>query len=141
MATKITAAEAAEKYAERLAASTADIQRGVEAVQTAPGTTAAKNADKWFSGIQAAHTSGKWAKRVASVSVTDWKEATISKGIPRIGTGARAAVGKMTTFYGQLFPHIANGQSKIANMRNVTLEDSINRMVSFTRHMADFKRS
>ena len=141
MSVKITPDEAAQLYADRLSGATERIRKGIERVDTAPGVKAAEHSEEWFAGLQAAHSSGKWKDRVAAVSLPDWKKAITEKGLPRIGPGARAAQPKMAGFFKELFPHIEAGQRAIEGKRKLTLEDSIDRMVTFTRHMATFKRS
>jgi len=39
-----------------------------------------------------------------------------------------------------LLPHIDRGKEKIKAMPDVTLDDNINRMTSFIRHMSELKR-
>jgi hypothetical protein len=47
----------------------------------------------------------------------------------------------VTAFAEELLPFIDRQRAKLANMPDVTLDDNINRMTSFIRGMADFKRS
>jgi len=65
----------------------------------------------------------------------------LNKGVNRVATGIDEAAAKVEAFASELLPHIDSGVSKIKKMGDVTLEDNINRMVEFTRHMSKFKRT
>ena len=134
----MNAQEFREKHARRLKASTADITKGVQGVTESPMVKAAAKADKMLAGVTEAVTTGKWAQRLKAVPLETWKDKFITKGVPRIAAGIDAAADKVEDFAGQLLPHVTAGQSKIKNMPDLTLEDSINRMTTFTRHMAGF---
>jgi hypothetical protein len=128
--------EAAQAWAQRLSGSTDRIQRGVQGVTTAPGQAAARQKAVWAQNV--AQAQDKWASRVASVSLPDWQQAMITKGVQRVGTGAQAAQPKMAQFMGQLLPHIQSGLGSLPARGN--LDANINRMVAWSRHMANFQR-
>lgn len=135
-----TGAEIAEKHARRLKQSTPDIQRGVERVTIAPGQLAAAQTDKMRTNINKALDSGKWARRVASVELPEWKQKMIEKGIPRIAAGVDASIGKTTQFFDEFIPHLETVQKELEGLPSVTLEDGINRAVHNMRRNADFVR-
>jgi hypothetical protein len=139
MPINITPAEAAEKQARRLKASTPDIIRGIERVEVAPGQLAAAQVDKMRTNINKAIDSGKWGRRVAGVSLPDWKEQAINKGVPRIAAGIDAARPKVEKFFGQFLPHLEVIQKELEAMPSVTLEDNIGRAVHNMRRNADFE--
>jgi hypothetical protein len=137
---KLTPQQAREKHANRLKASSADIRAGIERVSVAPGQQAAAKADKMRQNIVASIESGKWQKRVASISLEEWKRQATDKGIGRIAAGVDGAAAKIEAFYAELFPYQEQLQNKISKLPDLTLEDSINRMTTFVRGMAEFKR-
>ena len=47
---------------------------------------------------------------------------------------------KVISFAGQLLPHIDKVKGEIDKMPDLTLEDSINRMATFTRGMSKFHK-
>lgn len=136
---KISVQDARAKHAARLKASTGEIQKNVQAVTTAPGVQAAKKADKMLTNITAAVTSGRWGRRVASVSLTDWQNAMITKGIPRISSGIDAAAPKVEAFFTAFFPHLEKIEAEVKAMPDLTLDDNINRMVHAVRRASEFK--
>jgi len=138
---RVTPEQYQEKHARRLKASIQDIQSGIERVTESPTAKAAKKADKMKARLVAAIDDGKWQRGLMKVSLEDWKEKAVRKGIPRIADGIDGAAKKVIDFAGQLLPHIDKVKGDIDKMPDLTLEDSINRMVTFTRGMSKFKKS
>lgn len=128
----------ANRWATRLSGATQEITAGVNGVAQAPGQRAAAQKDVWVQNVAASRD--KWATRVAAVSKEQWQAAMINKGIPRIATGAQAAVPKMTDFLGQFLPYVERGAAQVAQMPKGTLEQGINRAVAMIRHNSQFKR-
>ena len=137
---KITVQDARIKHASRLKASTGEIQKQVQAVTQAPGVQAAKKADKMLTNLTNAVTSGRWGRRVSSVSLSDWQNAMITKGIPRISSGIDAAAPKVEAFFSEFFPHLEKIEAEVKAMPDLTLDDNINRMVHAVRRASEFKR-
>lgn len=138
---KLTAAEFQEKHARRLKASVEDVRKGIDRVTESPTEKAAAKQDKMLTNLTAAVNSGKWAAGLKRVSLEDWKRQTRDVGVNRIAAGIDAAKPKVIAFAEDLLPHIDRGVSKLAGMPDVTLDDNINRMTTFVRHMAEMKRS
>lgn len=138
---KLTAAQFQEKHARRLKASVEDIRAGIDRVTENPCEKAAAKQDKMLTNLTAAVNSGKWAKGLKRVSLEDWKRAARDVGVNRVAAGIDAAKSKVIAFAEELLPHIDRQLDKIKAMPDITLDDNINRMVSFTRGMAEFKRT
>lgn len=136
-----TPAQAAEKWGRRLKAAQPDIQRGVEAVTVAPTEQAANAQDKMLAKLTEAVTSGKWAKGLRRVTLQDWRDATIKKGIPRLAAGVDAGAPKMEAFMTEFLPHAERVSAEVAAMPDLTLEDSIARSNHAIRRLAEFQRS
>lgn len=136
----LTPDQFADKHARNLKASIQDIQQGINNVTEAPTAKAAKAQTKMLQNLTNSVNSGKWAARLNSVSVEDWKSAAINKGLPRIASGIDGARAKVVDFASQLLPYEANLQAQVTKLPNLTLEDSINRMTTFVRGMAKFQR-
>ncbi len=140
MPVKLTPQEFREKHARRLKASVEDIRAGVERVTEAPGQKAAAKADKWFAAISSQDTKDKWKRRVAAVSLEEWKGKMIDKGVGRIAQGIDGAAAKVEDFAEKLIAHQNAGLGQIEKMPDLTLEDSISRSTAWIRHMSTFKR-
>lgn len=126
----------AQDWAAKLAASTDKIQRGVQSVTTAPGQAAARQKGAYVANVQS--SADKWASRVSSVGLGEWQQAAISKGVPRIASGAQAAQPKMASFLTQFLPHVESGKASLPARGN--LEQNIARATAMIRHNAGFKR-
>lgn len=102
MAMKDPAGTAA-KWAQRLNGAGQAITDGVNAVREAPGVRAAAQSAVWIANLQAAQD--KWVRNVSAVTLQSWQNSMLTKGVPRIGQGATAAVPKMTQFMQQWLPY------------------------------------
>jgi len=137
---RLTPVEFQEKHARRLKASIDDMRKGIEGVTESPTAKAAGKASKMKTNLVASIDSGKWAAGLNRVSLSEWKDKMINKGLNRVAGGIDEAAAKTTAFAADLLPHIDSGVSAIKKMPDVTLEDNIGRMTSFIRHMSKFKR-
>ena len=136
---KVDEKEFAEKWARRLKGATEDIRRGVEKLDKNPAELAIKKKEKLKARLIEAIDSGRWERALGKVTLEDWKKAMINKGIGRISAGVDEATPKMEEFGRALLSHVEAGQKAIEGMPDLTLEDNINRMVTFIRHMAKFR--
>lgn len=135
---RVSPENGAAKWARNLSASTQDIQAGVNQVTEAPGAAAARAKALWLSQVTA--SADKWARRVSAVSLADWQRAMIEKGVPRIGTGATAAVPKMTQFLQDFLPYVDQGVEKLKSMPKGGVENGIQRAAAMIRHNAAYQR-
>jgi hypothetical protein len=136
MPVKVNADQLTEKWQRRLKGAIEDMRAGVQRVTVAPGASAAEKADKWQAAISEARTKDKWRRRVGAVTLEEWKKSMTEKGLSRIASGVDGAGPKMKRFAAQLIEHQNAGLAALEKMPDLTLEDSINRMAAWTRHMA-----
>lgn len=133
--------QVAQAWANNLSAATQKITQGVQSVTVSPTQLAAQQSGAYLSGVQAAVSSGKWQNSLQAVSLSQWQQATITKGVPRIATGAQASVPKMTTFMQQLLPYVSQLQQSLQSTPRGSLEQNIARMNAWTRGMAQFSKN
>lgn len=136
---RVNPQEFADKWRRRISAATEDVRRGVERVQTAPGERAAQNAEGMLNGVAEAVQSGRWARRVAGVSLSDWKNATLNKGVGRIATGAQQAEAKMARVAQELLPAVDAAAAEARQIPKRSIDDSVRRAEVFMRRMREFK--
>src|SRR5690242_16434072 len=103
--------EVAARWAQALAGSTERIKQGIQAVQVAPGQAAARQKQAWAQNVAASQD--KWAANVAKVSLQEWQDHAINKGVSRIASGATAAQPKMTAFLSRFLPYVDAQKSQL----------------------------
>jgi hypothetical protein len=99
---------------------------------------AAQAIDRQVAGVQRAAASGKTQRALEAVSTQQWQQAVITKGLPRIGTGAMAAKPKFVTFMNQLLPYVQNGLSQLPARGDIN--QNAQRMLAWMQYMANFKK-
>lgn len=134
----ITAQAAAEKWSRNLGQAGDSIRAGVASVTTAPGAAAAAQKQLYVQRVM--EQADKWAARVGAVSLSSWQDSMITKGLPRITSGATAAVPKFTDFMTQFLPHVEAGARQVRGMPKGSLDASIARAAAMIRHNSQFKR-
>lgn len=137
---KVNAEQFTKKWGDRLSGATEQITNGINNVSVAPGILAAKKQDKMKQNILKSIDSGKWGKNVAAVPLQDWKDAILNKGLSRLSSGVEGAKGKVTKFAEKLLAYEANLQNTIKSMPDLTLSDSVARMVKNVTEMAKFQK-
>lgn len=135
---RVTPEQATALWRDRLSGSTERITQGVQGVNTAPGQAAARNADLWLQRVMA--SKDKWRSRVSSVSLQDWQQSMIQKGIPRIAQGAQANAPKVQAFMQEFLPYVDNVANQVRQMPKGTVEQGIARAVAQIRGNAQFRR-
>lgn len=138
---KVNAKEYAEKWARRLKGSTEDIRRGVQKVTVAPGKMAAQAKELLKQKLIEAIDNGLWETRVAGVSLEEWQEAILNKGVNRIGAGVDGAMVKQEAMAEKLLADVDAVAREVHTMPKGTLEDSIARMTHFARGMNKRKQT
>src|ERR1041384_2217988 len=85
MAKSITADQVMQKWAAHGAASENTVRAGVQAVQESPTAKAAARVDAWIAGVQ--RSRDKFVQNLQAVSLQDWKNAMLGKGINNMTAG------------------------------------------------------
>lgn len=137
---RLTPEEVAAKQAARLKAAAEDIRRGIQRVTVAPTQLAASQKEKMKARLIESVDNGKWEKNLRSVSLSEWQERAANVGVNRIAAGIDAAQNKQREFYAKLLPAVDAARAKVASMPSTTLEDNINRMTTYIREMAKFRK-
>jgi hypothetical protein len=140
MTIKITAEEYQEKQARRLKGSLDDIRSGIAKVTESPTAKAALKKDKMLANLTESVNSGRWASRLNAVTVEQWKDKALTKGVDRIPAGIDGAKDKVIAFAQQLLPYEGTLQVQVNAMPDTTLEDSISRATAWMRGMSKFHR-
>ena len=136
-----TAQEIARKWQRNLSGSVESIRNGVQDVTVSPTEKAAAKADQYLIGVQSAVDSGKYQAGLRRVTLEQWKQAMLDKGVPRIASGASAGEPKFQEFMAEFLPYIESGQRMLENMPRGGLQENIARSTAMIEHLAGFRRT
>lgn len=136
----MSAQQIAQNWQNGMGNATAKMKAGVNAVTVSPTQKAAAAADRYVQGIQRSVAEGKWQAGLNRVSLQQWKDDMLNKGIGRVASGAAAAVNKVTDFWTQFGPHLEAGVKALESMPRGDLETNIQRANAMMRHNATFRR-
>lgn len=137
---RISANEAAEKWGRRTQAAVQDYRAGVERVTDNPAERAIRQQNLLLQNFQRAVSEGRWRAGLERVTLDEWKRAASEKGSARLAQGVQEAQPKVREVFQDLFAHIAEGERRLEQMPRGTLDQNIQRMVAWARHMAQFRR-
>ncbi|MDR5730672.1 MAG: hypothetical protein RB191_24950 [Terriglobia bacterium] len=133
---RVNAQQWLQKWGTNLNAAGSYVKDGVNRVQTAPGASAAAAADRMLAGVTASVQNGTWAKRVGAVSLQQWQQAMINKGLPRIAQGVSTA---QSTKQGQITALLSAVDTATAAANALPkggLEQGIARATAYMRAMS-----
>lgn len=130
-----TPEQIAQAWAAGMSNSRQKMQDGINSVTVAPGQAAARQKGAYVAGVQASQD--KWATNVSRVSLSEWQQAMVGKGLDRIAGGATAAQPKVAQFMTKLIPYIAQVKGTLPPRGG--LDANITRMTQFVRGMSQFK--
>jgi hypothetical protein len=131
--------DVAKKWAQRLGAAGDQIRQGVLAVTTNPAERAIARTDAYVAGVQRAVANGTYQRGLRRVTLQSWQDNTITKGLPRIASGATQAIPKVQSFMEKFLPYVDGLKAKLSTMPRGDLEQNIARANEAMRYMAAFK--
>ncbi len=134
---RMQSSEISEKWGRNLKHSVPDIQKGLDNVTEAPSAKAIEKQDKMLANLTESVNNGTWAARLGRVSLGEWKEKTKKKVAERMSGGVDGAMGKRKEFDNYLVAELNSVLPEIANMEDLTLEDSVARVRKLMEHMAN----
>lgn len=127
----------AQTWAQNLAGANARMQAGAQAVTTPPGQAAAAQQAVWLANVTA--SAPLWAQKVSAVTLPQWQQAYITKGLPRVATGAQAAQASFATTLGKI---LTAERAIVAGLpARGNLQANIARATAFMQAMAQTRGS
>lgn len=114
------------------------IKAGVNAVTSPPSQQAANAADLWQQQVSSQTAKDKFVQNLQKVTLQDWKNAMLDKGVSNYQNGIRGATQKMQRFLTAFLPVAAASSEQVKAMPKGTEADSIARMVQNMRNMKAF---
>jgi hypothetical protein len=134
---RVTATEAAEKWARRTGQSTQDYVSGVKRVSQAPGVKAAQQSNAMLAGVTASVQSGDWQRKVAAVTLGDWQKAATDKGATRLASGVTAAAPKMAGVMAKVLADVDATLAEVERIPRGDINANIQRAVVFMTGMSN----
>lgn len=127
---------ATENWAAAMQQASAKATAGAQRVQESPGSRAAAKAQKWLNRVN--ESADKWRRNVGAVTLQEWRDAYITKGVPRIASGAQAAKPAYQQALTPLLAFEANLWATVDSMPSDTEADRENRMLAWVRGMRQY---
>jgi hypothetical protein len=113
---------------------------GVNAVTVSPTAQAAAAVNKWQQGVQRAAQNGSFVNGCNSVSLQDWKTATIQKGVPNMQNGVNALTPKAQQNMAAQVAFSQQLSQTIQSMPNTTESEAEARALAAIRGMRAYGR-
>lgn len=133
--------EVASAWSRNLLGAKGKITAGINAVTESPTAKAAKAADKYASGCAEAASSGRFAQRCNAVSLQDWRDAAINKGLKNLQTGVTQGESKVAKFMEQYLPYISQVSDRIQRMESGGRANAMARIEANLDALDTFKKS
>lgn len=128
---KVNETQFADNWESGLQGASAKIERGIDAVTTAPGKLAAAQKQLWLTNVT--KSADKWERNV-QVPLPEWQKAAKDKGIPALQNAIPLAKSKVQAAAAKLIPAMNDALSSIPP-RGTTLEANIARVTHIARKM------
>jgi len=135
-----SAAEIAQQWVERMGASTEKARKGVQRVSESPGQKAAQAADLWQQRVSSEDAKRRFQSNVGAVTLEEWRQQMLEKGIGRMAGGAQAAKAKFQRFWGQFGPFLESVTAQTRAMPKGNLEANIARLINQIRGTSQFRK-
>jgi hypothetical protein len=131
----LSANEISDKWNKNMKSSVSYIQAGIDKVTENPAEKAIAKQDKMIQNLTQSVNSGKWAAGLRGVSLADWKQQTKEKVGSRLASGVDGAMSKRQKFDAYLVNTLNGVLPEVANMPDMTIEDSVNKVRRVMEHM------
>jgi hypothetical protein len=131
-----TGTDAAAKWVAGMGSANQTMQQGAQAVTESPGALAARRSDAYLAGVQA--NVEKFKRNAQAVSVEDWRQAYLTKGLPRVASGAAASQQKFATIMDELIRYM---KGAALPPRGTSAQQNAQRAVAQILHNANFRKS
>src|SRR6266576_6295919 len=132
------AATVGQRWQQGASAGTQRFVEGIQSTTKDPTALAVAAGGKYLANVQAAYTSGRWARGLQRAGKSGWQTATVAKA-GNYSTGISAAQDKYAAAIGPVLQVEAQLQAQIAQMPNNSIEDAIARSAAMQRGLHNWK--
>jgi len=131
--------DVANRWAQGLANATTKMTQDAQALTISPTSQAAAAVQTWIARLNDPKVQAKWQAKLNAVTLQQWQQAYVQKGIPRVSQGAQQAIQtKMVPFFTKWLPYEAAGKAQVKQMPKATLQDRIARAVFMINYNSQF---
>jgi hypothetical protein len=135
-----TAQAVAQKWSTNLSAAMPQMKAGASGVTTSPTQLAAANANGYLMGVQ--QNVQKWSRNLQAVTLQQWQNAYVTKGIPRVQTAATQSMPAVVQAMTTLLPAVYAARDQInSTMPRGTLAQNLARATAFATAMSTYGKS
>lgn len=137
----MTPQENAKLWSERLSGAKSRIKSGIQGVTVSPTQKAAAAVDKYKAGCQKAADDGSFVSGCNKVSLQDWKNAAINKGLNNLDTGVREGEARVAAFQAKAAPFFKAASDAAAAVEGTGRSAAMQKMTAVWDAMDDLKQS
>jgi hypothetical protein len=130
-----------KKWQANAGQATESIKAGVNRVTESPPQAAAAKADLWQQRVSSSEARTKFQQNAGAVSLSEWKNMMLTKGINNYQNGVREGAPKMRKFLTEFLPLAAASSEQVKAMPKGSEQDAINRFVANMRNLKSFRKS
>lgn len=131
----------AKKWSTNLSNAKASIKAGIQAVTVSPTSKAAAAVDAYKAGCQRAADSGAFVNGCNKVTLQQWKDKTINKGLANLDNGLKDGETNMAAFQQKARPFYEAASQAAANVTGTGRTAAMAKMNAVWDAMDDLKTS
>lgn len=137
----MTPQELAKKWAENLTRAKTSIRKGIEGVTVSPTQKAAQQVQKYRDGCVRAADDGAFVSGCNRVTLQEWKDKAINKGLSNLETGVRDGESKVVAFQTKFAPYAKQASERAAAVEGSGRSAAMEKMIAVWDVMEQFRQS
>lgn len=137
----MTPQELSKKWAENLSRSKTSIRKGIEGVTVAPTQKAAQAVDKYRQGCTKAADDGSFVAGCNRVTLQEWKDKAINKGLANLDTGIREGESRVAAFQQKAAPYYRQAKERAAAVQGSGRSAAMEKMTAVWDVMEELKQA
>jgi hypothetical protein len=133
--------EQAKKWAENLTRAKPSIRAGVQAVTQSPTQKAAAAVDKYREGVIRAVDNGSFVAGCNRVTLQEWKDKMINKGLANLETGVREGESRMAAFMAKAAPYFKQAKEAASQVEGTGRAAAMEKMTRVWDVMEELRQA
>lgn len=137
----MTPQEQAKKWAENLTRAKSSIRAGINGVTVSPTQKAAAAVGKYRDGCTRAADDGAFVAGCNKVSLQEWKDKSLNKGLANLETGVKEGESRMAAYMTKAAPYFKQAKERAAAVEGSGRAAAIEKMSAVWDVMAELKQA